>query len=147
MGYIIPNHHSTFIFFNITFSNRYVNFTKIHCPPKDVWRHFCCIHFHYEHWYNTDGVTAQLPHHQMACPNMVNCWTFDTINQYYIKKCLYCLYLYTALMVPAREGCVTFHVVYMLYVCNLFCQNMDCCLMDNYFVCLTSDSLTTFDRA
>ena len=31
--------------------------------------------------------------------------------------------------------------------CYLFCHNMDCGLMENYFVCLTSDSLTTFDTA
>ena len=39
----------------------------------------------------------------------------------------------------AQEGCVTFHVVYMLYICYLFCQNMDYGLMENDFVCLTSE--------
>ena len=52
------------------------------------------------------------------------------------------LYVYTWLVVPAREGCAAFHVVYMLFVTNYVWKWI--MTMEIDFVCLTSDSLTTF---
>ena len=49
-------------------------------------------------------------------------------------------YVYAWFVVPAREGCAAFHVVYMLFVTDY----VWIMTMEIGFVCLTFDSLTTF---
>ena len=51
-------------------------------------------------------------------------------------------YVYAWFVVPAREGCAAFHVVYMLFVTDYVWTWI--MTMEIGFVCLTSDSLTTF---
>ena len=51
-------------------------------------------------------------------------------------------YVYAWFVVPAREGCAAFRVVYMLFVTNYVWKWI--MTMEFEFVCLTSDSLTTF---
>ena len=51
-------------------------------------------------------------------------------------------YMYSCFVVPAREGCAAFNMIYMLFVTN--CVWKWIMHMDINFVCLTSDSLSTF---
>ena len=51
-------------------------------------------------------------------------------------------YVYARFFVPAWEGYAAFHVVYMLFVTNSVWKWI--MTMEIDFVCLTSDSFTTF---
>ena len=55
---------------------------------------------------------------------------------------LFLRYMCAWFVVSAREGCATFHAVYMLFVTNFVWKWI--VTMEIGFVCLTSDSLTSF---
>ena len=62
-----------------------------------------------------------------------------------VVPCYVLCILYTCFVIPALEGCATFHMLWMLLLLPIwqFLQKMDNGVLEIYFVCLTSNSMTT----
>ena len=72
-------------------------------------------------------------HSSRPYPSVVPCFMLRSVDTFCI--------------IPARVEGPTFHVNAVCCDCYQFCQKMEYGLLENDFVCLTSDSLTTPDRS